>query len=91
MSTTASFKEIFTEFVDGAKQSPSQCYFIKPLHNGIPSLVDLLEVSRENLWTLFTNAGLGKLGQRDKLFSFQPLKFESFHSNFMIQDACETT
>jgi hypothetical protein len=39
-----------------------------------------------------TKAGLGtKLGQRDKLFSFQPSKFESFRSEFMIQDACETT
>jgi hypothetical protein len=34
-------------------------YSIKPLQNGIPSLVDLLEVSVENLQTLFMNAGVG--------------------------------
>jgi hypothetical protein len=75
MSTKARYQEIFTEFVEGSKH---QWYSIKPLHYGIPSLVDLLEVSAENLETLFMNAGLGKLGQCNKLVSFQPSRFESF-------------
>jgi hypothetical protein len=91
MSTKAGYQGIFAEFVVAAKPSPAQWYSLKPLQTGIPSLADLLEVSPENLQTLFAKAGLGKLGQRDKLFSFQPSKFESFRSEFMIQDACETT
>jgi hypothetical protein len=91
MSAKASYQEILAEFVEGAKQSPAQWYSLKPLQNGIPSLADLLEVSSENLHIIFKNAGLGKLGQRDKMFSFQPSNFESFRSEFMIQNACETT
>jgi hypothetical protein len=91
MTTKAGYQEIFAEFIAGAKQSPAQWYSLKPLHKGIPSLADLLEVSSENLQTLLTKAGLGKLGQRDKFFSFQTSKFESFRSEFMIQDACEAT
>jgi hypothetical protein len=77
MSTKAGYQEIFAEFVVGAKPSPAQWYSLKPLQTGIPSLADLLEVSPENLQTLLTRAGLGKLAPHDKLFSFQPLKFES--------------
>jgi hypothetical protein len=84
MSPKVGYREIFAEFVEGAKQSPAQWYSIKPLHNGIPSLADLLEVSAENLQTLLSKAGLGKLAQRDKLFSFHSSKFESFRSEFMI-------
>jgi hypothetical protein len=91
MTTKAGYQEIFAEFIVGAEQSPAQWYSLKPLHKGIPSLADLLEVSAENLQTLLSKAGLGKLGQRDKLFSFQSSKFESFRSQYMIQEACETT
>jgi hypothetical protein len=87
----ACYQEIFSEFVEGAKETPAQWYSIKSLHNGIPSLLDLLEVSAENLQTVLKNAGLGKLGQQDKLFSFLPTKFVSFCAGFMIQDACENT
>jgi hypothetical protein len=59
---------------------------VKPLHKGIPSLADLLEVSSENLQILLMKAGIGNLGQRDELFSFQLSQFKSF-----LQDACETT
>jgi hypothetical protein len=91
MSPKAGYQEIFAEFVVGAKQSPAQWYSIKPLQNGIPSLADLLEVSVENLQTLLSKAGLGKLGQSNKFLRFQSSKFESFPSEFMIQDACEMT
>jgi hypothetical protein len=67
MSPKVGYREIFAEFVEGAKQSPAQWYSIKPLHNGIPSLADLLEVSAENLQTLLSKAGLGNWAQRDKL------------------------
>jgi hypothetical protein len=80
MSAKASHQEILAEFVEGAKQSPAQWYSLKPLQNGIPSLADLMEVSSENLHIIFKNAGLGKLGQRNKMFSFQPSNFESFRS-----------
>jgi hypothetical protein len=37
-------------------------------------------------------AGTGNLGpQRDKLFSLQSSYFKSFCSEYMLQDACETT
>ena len=62
MSPKAGYQESFAEFVEGAKWSPAQWYSIKPLHNGILSLADLLEVSAENLQTLLTKTGLGKLG-----------------------------
>ena len=91
MCTKAGYQEIFAEFVEGAKQSEAQWYSLKPLHKGIPSLADLLEVSSENLHILLMKAGIGNLGQCDKLFSFQLSKFESFHSEYMLQDACETT
>jgi hypothetical protein len=45
----------------------------------MPSLANLLEVSADNLQTLFVKAGLAKLGQDNKIYSFQPSKFESFH------------
>jgi hypothetical protein len=85
------YQEIFAEFVVAVKESEAQWYSIKPLQNDIPSLADLLEVSAENLQTLFVKAGLGKLGQDNKTYSFQPAKFDSFRSAFMIQDACEAT
>jgi hypothetical protein len=44
MSPKAGYQEIFAEFIEGAKQSPAQWYSIKPLQNGIPSLVDLWKV-----------------------------------------------
>ncbi len=91
MCTMAGYQEIFAEFIQGAKPSEAQWYSIKPLHQGIPSLADLLEVSSENLQILLMKAGTGNLGKRDKLFSFQSSKFESFRSSFTIQDACETT
>ena len=91
MSMKTSYQEIFAEFVEGAKPSEAQWYLVKPLHKGIPSLADLLEVSSENLQILLMKAGIGNLGQRDKLFSFQASKFESFRLEYMLQDACETT
>jgi hypothetical protein len=91
MCTKAGYQEIFAEFVEGAKPSEAQWYSVKPLHTGIPSLVDLLEVSSENLQILLMKAGTGNLGKRDKLFSFQSSKFESFRSKYMLQDGCETT
>ena len=90
MCTKAGYQEIFAEFVEGAKPSEAQWYLVKPLHKGIPSLADLLEVSSESLQILLMKAGIGNLG-RDKLFSFQSSKFESFRSEYMLQDACETT
>jgi hypothetical protein len=91
MITKASYQEVFAEFVEGVKQSEGQWYSVKPLKNGIPSLADLLEVSSENLQILLMKAGIGNLRQRDKLFSFHSSKFESFRSEYMLQDACETT
>jgi hypothetical protein len=81
MSTKGSYQEIFAEFVVGVNESAAQWYSSKLLQNDIPSLTDLLEVSVENLHTLFVKAVLGKLGrQYNKLYnSFQPSKFESFH------------
>jgi hypothetical protein len=89
MSVNAFCQEIF-EFVVGARESEAQWYSIKPLHNDIPSLGDLLEVSALNLQGLFVKAGLGKLGHANTFFSlFHASKFESlFCSVFMIQDAC---
>jgi hypothetical protein len=53
--------------------------------------ISLKCLSAENLQTILKKAGLlGKLGEHDKLFSFLPLKFDSFCAEFMIQDACET-
>ncbi len=91
MSRNASYQEIFAEFVVGARESEAQWYSIKPLHNDIPSLADLLEVSAENLQGLFVKAGLGKLGHANNFFSFHASKFETFCSVFMIQDACQAT
>jgi hypothetical protein len=93
MSTKKSpgYQEIFAEFIEGVKESEAQWYSIKPLHNDIPSLADLLEVSAEKLQRFFLEGGLGKLGSDNKLFSFQASKFESFRSMYTIQDACETT
>jgi hypothetical protein len=94
MTTKASIQEIFAEFVVGVKESEAQWYSIKPLHNDIPSLGDLLEVSPENLLSLFVQAGFGKLGRgQDKTnsFSFLASKFECFRSAFTIQDSCEAT
>jgi hypothetical protein len=91
MSANVFYQEIFAEFVVGARESDAQWYSIKPLHNDIPSLADLLEVSAENLQGLFVKAGLGKLGHANNFFSFHASKFESFCSVFMIQDACQAT
>jgi hypothetical protein len=91
MFTKAGYQEIFAEFVEGTKPSEARWYSVKPLHTGISSLANLLEVSSENLQILLMKAGIGNLGQRDKLFSFQSSKFESFRSEYILQDACETT
>jgi hypothetical protein len=91
MCTQAGYQEIFAEFVEGAKPSEAQWYSVKPLHKGIPSLADLLEVSSDNLQIILMKAGIENLGQRDKRFSFQPSKFKSFHSEYMLRDASETT
>jgi hypothetical protein len=77
--------------VEAAKQAPAQWYSIKPLHNDILSLVDLLEVLAENLQAVLKKAGFGKLRDHDKLFNFLPSKFDNFRAEFMIQDTCETT
>jgi hypothetical protein len=92
MTTTAPYQEIFAEFVEGATQALVQWYSIKPLHNSILSLADLLEVLAENMQMVLKNAaGLGKLTKHGTLFSFLPTKFDSFCAAFMIQDACEYT
>ncbi len=70
MKTNACYRENFAEFVEGVKESEAQWYSIKPLHNDIPSLADLMEVSSENLQTLLVKGGLGKLGRDKKLMSF---------------------
>jgi hypothetical protein len=91
MCMQAGYQEIFVEFVEGAKPSEAQWYSVKPLHTCIRSLADLLEVPSENLQIILMKAGIGNLGQSDKLFSFQLSKSESFLSKYMLQDACETT
>ena len=91
MSTSTSYQEILAGFVVGVKDSEAQWYSIKPLHNNIPSLGDLLEVSAENLQSLLAKCGLGKLGRDGKSFNFHASKFESFRLEFMMEDACETT
>jgi hypothetical protein len=92
MTTKASIQEIFAEFVVGVKESQAQWYSVKPLQKEIPSLADLLEVSADNLQSLFVQAGFGKLGGQDKkTFSFQASKFESFRSVFTLQDSCKAT
>ena len=70
------YQEIFAEFVQGVKDSDAQWYSLKPLQDGIPSLPDLLQVSPENLQSLFVKFGLAKFGQDNNLFSFQASKFE---------------
>jgi hypothetical protein len=91
MSTNECYQEILADFVEGVKESQAQWYSIKPLQNDIPSLADLLEVSAENIQSLFAKAGLGKLGHNNNCFTFQASKFESFRSVYMVQDACEVT
>jgi hypothetical protein len=44
----------------------------------------------DNLQSLLVMFGLQKLGQDNKLFSFQASKFETFCSKFTIEYACET-
>jgi hypothetical protein len=62
------------------------------IHNDIPSLGNLLEMSALNLQGLFMKAGLGKLGLANTFFSFHASKFESlFCPVFVIQDACQAT
>ena len=61
MKTNACYREIFAEFIEGVKESEAQWYSIKPLHNDIPSLAELMEFSSENLQTLLVKGGLGKL------------------------------
>jgi hypothetical protein len=91
MSANAFQQESFAEFVAGARESEAQWYSMKPLHNDVPSLVNLLEVSAENLLGLFVKAGLGKLGHANKFFSFHASKFESLSSLSMIQDECQAS
>jgi hypothetical protein len=91
METNAFYREILAQFVEGAQELEAQCYSIKPLHNEILSLADLMEVSSENLQNLLVKGGLGKLGRDKELMSFQPSKYESFRSKFSIEEACETT
>ena len=62
LSENAFYQEISAEFAVVARESEARWYSIKPLHNDIPSLANLLEVSAENLQGLFVKAGLGKLG-----------------------------
>jgi hypothetical protein len=50
-----------------------------------------LEVSAENLQSLFSKGGLGKFKTDKKICCFHASKFEIFCSKFMIQDVCETT
>jgi hypothetical protein len=89
MSRDVTYQEILTGFVVGVKESEAQWYSIKPLQNVIPSLVDLLEVSAENLLqSLLVKGGLGKFRKVDKLFNFHASKFESFRLAFTIEDAC---
>jgi hypothetical protein len=42
--------------VEGAKPSEARWYSVKPLHKGIPSLADLLEVMSENLQIILMKA-----------------------------------
>jgi hypothetical protein len=62
MSTRASYQEIFAWFFKEVGHSEAQWYSLKPLHTEIACLVDLLEVSPENLQHLFVKGALGKLG-----------------------------
>ena len=71
MTTNSSYQEIFAEFIVGVKESQAQWYSIKPLHNDIPSLADLFEVSAENLQSLFVQAGFGKLETREQIVQLQ--------------------
>jgi hypothetical protein len=51
-------KKSWQSFVEGAKQAPAQWYSITPLHNGIPSLVDLLKMSAEKLQSVKIESSL---------------------------------
>jgi hypothetical protein len=62
MTTQATYQDIFAGSIAGVKESEAQWYSIKPLHNEIPSLGDLHEVSPDNIQRLFAKGGLGKLG-----------------------------
>jgi hypothetical protein len=90
LTTNACYREIFAQFVDGVKESEAQWYSIKPLHNDIPSLTDLMEASSENLQTLLVKAGgwFWKVGTRqeiDELLTFQirKLSFGVYNSRGM--------
>jgi hypothetical protein len=74
MSTDVTYQEILAGFVYGVKDLGAQWYSIKPLQNVIPSLVDLLEVSAENLQSLLVKGGLGKFGKVNKLSNFHASK-----------------
>jgi hypothetical protein len=91
MSTKVGLQEAFAAFVKEVSRSEAHWYSLKPLHNDIPSLADLLEVSPENLQRLFAKGGLGRLGKDEKIFYFHAPKFDSFRAAFMIEDDCEIT
>jgi hypothetical protein len=69
MSNHVTYQEILAGFVVVVKKSEAQWYSIKPLQNDIPSLVNLLEVSAENLQSLLVKVGMGKFGKVNKLGS----------------------
>jgi hypothetical protein len=76
MCANSGYQVIFGEFVEGVKESEAQWYSIKLLHNGIPSLIYLLEGPADNLQSLLVPFGLGKSGQDNQQVS----KFETFRS-----------
>jgi hypothetical protein len=75
MSTTSGYQDIFTEFIEGVKESEAQWYSIKPLHYDISSLADFLEVQADNLATEpISDVWSWKAGTRQQLLqlpSFQ--------------------
>jgi hypothetical protein len=89
MSTKVGLQEAFAAFVKEVSRSEAHWYSLKPLHNDIPSLADLMEVSPENLQRLFAKGGLGRLGKDEKIFYLHASKFDSFRAVFMIEGDCE--
>jgi hypothetical protein len=91
MSTKEGFQEAFAAFFKEANRSSAQWYSLRPLHDEIPSLADVMEVSPENLQRLLVKGGLGRFGKDEKIFYFNGPKFNSFRAAFMIEDDCEVT